>query len=211
MSRIIIIFTLWFGFSDPVMSSIVSPHFFNTVDKTVKIMQEEFRSIPNYKGLYEASNLGNIKSLDRIIIKSNGRKQTVYGDILKPYKNKYGYLLVSLRINGVKKTWQVHQIIAITFLGHKPNGNKIVINHINFNKSDNRLSNIELVTHRANLSKREYVGMSKYTGVSIKLDGRKKKWLARICVNYNDIRIGYYYTEIEAHLAYQNKLKELKL
>lgn len=98
---------------------------------------EIWRDVPNYEGLYKVSNLGNVKSLNY------GKKH-----ILKPAKNNKGYLLVTLCKNGKPKKYLVHRLVALTFL---PNPLCLKeINHINEDKTDNRLENLEWCDRKYN-------------------------------------------------------------
>ncbi len=80
--------------------------------------KEIWKGIPGYEGLYLASTLGRIKSIQ----KYKGSSER----ILKGSSNE-AYKQVVLCKNKVKKTWRVHQLIAITFLDHTPCGLKIVV------------------------------------------------------------------------------------
>lgn len=103
---------------------------------------EIWKDIPGYEKYYQASNLGNIKSLDRIMyIEKRLRYLPLKGRILKPKKDKDGYLRVTLCINHKLKYYRVHQLIAKTFLKN-PN-NYLEVNHKNFIKDDNNVNNLE--------------------------------------------------------------------
>ena len=154
---------------------------------------EVYKPIPGYKGSYEVSNFGNVKSLKGKLPK-----------VLVPILNKWGYLQVSLCQNSIKKVYTIHQLVAITFLNFIPNGHVKVINHINFNRTDNRLENLEIVTNRENCNMQHLKSTSNYTGVSFRKD--RNKWAAEIKINKKKIKLGHYLTEHEAHLAYQNAL-----
>ena len=90
-------------------------------------MKEIWKPIKNYEGLYEVSNLGNVKS-----IKNN--------TLIKPALNK-GYLRLVLYKNGKKKNKTIHQLVAQAFIDN-PN-DYICVNHINEVKTDNRVENLE--------------------------------------------------------------------
>lgn len=157
---------------------------------------EEFRDIPGYEGLYQVSNLGRVKSFWNKTEK-----------ILKPAKNSNGYMQVVLCKSDIKKGVTIHQLIAMTFLGHEPCGHGLVVDHINNDKTDNRLDNLQVVTHRFNVYKTQGKGTSKYKGVSWFKD--RNKWRTQININGKFNHLGYFNCELAAHQAYQNKLKEI--
>lgn len=168
-------------------------------------MQEEFRDIPGYEGIYQVSNLGNVKSLPRNIYNYKGSFLSKE-KVLKPGKNSRGYYSVNLFQDSKVSNFQIHILVAKAFLGHQPCGHKLVVDHINNDKSDNSLENLQLITHRVNLSK-DKKGVSKYTGVH--WCNAKKRWVSKILINGKQIHLGSYNCELAASLAYQNKLKTL--
>lgn len=112
-------------------------------------MEEVWKDIPNYEGLYQASNLGNIKVLDRIVncgIKNN--KTIIRKSRLLKQRINQGYYEVALSKNGKKRFLKVHRLIAITFI---PNLNKLPsINHKDENKLNNCIDNLEWCTIKYN-------------------------------------------------------------
>jgi hypothetical protein len=166
-------------------------------------MQEIFKDIPNYEGLYQVSNLGNVKSLGN----NSSRKER----ILKPQLSRAKrcqYYSLTLFSNGIPKRITIHQLVAIAFLGYAPDGtNKICVDHINNNRFDNRLENLQLITNRENSSK-DRIGVSVFTGVC--WHKGHKKWRAAININGKRKYLGYFDTEIRASEAYQKELNELK-
>lgn len=158
--------------------------------------EEIFKEIPGYEKYY-ASNFGNIKSL-----KQNKER------ILKPNDNTQGYLYVNLSKNNISKSKMVHVLIAITFLDHKPDGtHKIVVDHIDNNKSNNNLSNLRLTTQRENSIKNK-LSKSGYTGVYESRD--KKKWVSRIVIGRKYFHLGTFDTGLEAHNRYLKACESLK-
>lgn len=101
---------------------------------------ENWRDVPGYEGKYQVSNLGRIKSL-------NYRK-TGKGCILKTNKNHKGYLTINLCLNGKYKCFFIHRLVWLAFVGPIPEG--MQINHINEDKTDNRLENLNLMTPSQN-------------------------------------------------------------
>jgi hypothetical protein len=183
-------------------------------------MEEIWKDIPDYEGIYQVSNLGNVKSLPKEWISAKGvvvRKHN--GIVLKKHKNRSGYYAISFTINKKPKTHLIHQLVAITFLNHKPNGHTLVIDHINDDKLDNRVENLQIVTHRFNTKKTQGKYSSIYKGVSINISKYKLKsgdikiykyYLAVIKINKRTKYLGRYKDEYKAHLAYQNALKQVQ-
>ena len=111
---------------------------------------ETWKNIKGYEGLYQVSTMGRVKSLERTIIKKDGRKQTVKERILNPGIDRGGYLLVTLCAGGKRKTLKVHRLVCEAF--HDNPNNKSDVNHINENKTDNRACNLEWNTRRENVN-----------------------------------------------------------
>ena len=107
---------------------------------------EEWKDILGFEGLYQASNLGRVKSLERI----DARGRRLKEKILKTGINQYGYYLISLYKNSIQKVYLVHRLVWEAFNGQIPEG--LQVNHINEVKADNRLSNLNLMTHKENMN-----------------------------------------------------------
>lgn len=102
-------------------------------------MIEIFKDIEGYEG-YQISNLGNVKSLGN----DKARKEKV----LKPAKDKYGYLYVCLHKQGKVKFCLIHRLVALHFI---PNPNNYpIINHKDENPLNNNISNLEWCTPKYN-------------------------------------------------------------
>ena len=157
---------------------------------------EIWKDIPNYEGYYLVSNFGNIKSIG-------------YGEerYLRLYLNQYGYYRVNLYKDKIRTTKTVHQLVAEAFLGHSACGMKLVINHINFDRKDNRVANLEIVTPRENGNKKHIKSTSKYVGVYWYKS--YNKWKAQITFDGSVNHLGYFDCELAAAKAYQDKLKSL--
>lgn len=169
-------------------------------------MLEIFKDIPSYEGLYQVSNLGNVKSLERCLVRKNNRNQTIKETNMK-FVISRNYFRVSLSKNNVSKKFRVHQLVAMAFLNHIPCKMKLVVNHKNLNKLDNRLENLEIISQRKNANKKHIKSTSKYVGVTF--DKRTKKWYSQININNKNRFLGRFENEYDAHLAYQKALKTI--
>ena len=109
---------------------------------------EVWKNIEGYEGLYQVSNMGRVKSMERIRIKKDGRKFTVKERVLKPGVTKDGYLIVALHAGDKQKTLTVHRLVCQAF--HKNPENKPCVNHIDENKTNNAASNLEWCTYEEN-------------------------------------------------------------
>ena len=108
-------------------------------------MEEIWRDIKGYEGLYQVSNLGNVKSLCY-------NKTKNLSKLLKPRKNKVSgdaYFLVSLCKNGIHKNFYIHRLVA-TYFVENPNGYNEV-NHIDGNTLNNNAENLEWCSHLENM------------------------------------------------------------
>lgn len=168
---------------------------------------EVWKSIKDYDGLYEVSNLGNVKTIEKIVLKRGKYPSLSKEKLLSQPKCKNGYLRVTLIKDKKPKTFLSHQLVAIAFLNHKIDKHKIVVNHLNFKRDDNRVENLELITSRANASYKQKIGTSLYTGVYFRKDANK--WSSQININGKIKSLGLHKNEYDAHLAYQNELKNL--
>jgi hypothetical protein len=161
---------------------------------------EQWRDIVGYENKYHISDLGRVKSLK--YHRGNNHK------ILKTNNATFGYKNVCLSINKVRKTFAVHILVGVAFLGHNPGGYKLVINHKNFKPWINCVSNLEIVTQRENANLKHKKSSSQYVGVCLKKPSYK--WQARIVINRKRINLGTFINEIDAHNAYQKALSEIK-
>ena len=130
----------------------------------MELHNEEWKDIVESDGLYQISNMGRVRSL----LDSANTK------ILIPQAYGCGYLKVSMRINGRRKQLGVHRLVAEAFL---PNPNNLPeVNHINCVKTDNRVCNLEWVSHRDNCLKRDnsniFVGRRRKPVCQYTIDGQ---------------------------------------
>ena len=112
------------------------------------MIEEIWKDIKGFEGIYQASNLGRVKSLERFRKGKNGFLVSVKEKILKPRMLNSGYYIVQLYKNSIGKWYQVHRIVWEAFNGSISEG--LQVNHINEVKTDNRLSNLNLMTPKEN-------------------------------------------------------------
>lgn len=106
-------------------------------------MEEIWKDIEGYEGYYKISNLGNIKSEERVIEHNGcyGGYYKIRGKILKPKIDKDGYFKICLKKNDIKKYFFIHRLVAQTFI---PNPNNLPqVNHKDETKQNNCVSNLE--------------------------------------------------------------------
>lgn len=101
--------------------------------------EEIWKDIPGYEGLYQVSNMGRVKSL------KYGKEK-----IIKPVKNRDGYLLIGLYKNNKVKHYTMHRLVAIAFIGKPISEVYYEINHLDENKNNNKLENLQYCTRKYN-------------------------------------------------------------
>jgi len=109
---------------------------------------EKWLPVAGYEGKYEVSDLGNIKSLAKIMKMPNLGDKVYPTFIMRQSTTKQGYKRVKLSVDGVKKMCISHRLVAIAFIPNPEN--KATVNHKNGIKSDNRVLNLEWATQEEN-------------------------------------------------------------
>lgn len=127
--------------------------------------EEIWKDILGFEGLYQVSNLGRVKSLERI----DARGHRVKEKILKPTINHKGYYKASLYKNSKVKKYSVHRLVYEAFNGQIPEG--LQVNHINEIKTDNRLENLNLMTCKENIN----YGTGIERSAKKRINGKKSK------------------------------------
>ena len=116
--------------------------------KENKKKEEIWRDIKGYEGLYQVSDMGRVKSLERTVSKEDGSIQHRKERIKKLFTNNKGYLLVNLCNSNGKKKRLVHRLVCEAF--HENLENKPCVNHIDENRANNKASNLEWCTYAEN-------------------------------------------------------------
>lgn len=160
-------------------------------------MKEIFKVVPGYED-YSVSNKGNVVSRRRG--KPKVLKLNRSGGVGQQYYS------VTLRKNMKSRLLYIHQLVAMAFLDHTPDGYKLVVDHIDGDHFNNNLANLQIVTQRENLSKRK--DRNKFTGVWKNQKG--DKYTATIYVNGKALSLGSSFkTAQDASNVYQEKLKSI--
>ena len=170
----------------------------------MKNQKEVWKDVKNYEGIYQVSNLGRVKSLDRLSFVGRRLKSK----ILKPALSR-GYYTVGLCRYGKMKTIALHHLVAIAFLNHTPKGHDIEIDHIDNVKTNNFAKNLQLLTPTEHKHKDGVRGSSKYVGVS--WNKHKKKWTAYIYIKRKQKYLGCFNCELSANYARQKEINSQQL
>lgn len=111
---------------------------------------EEWKAIEGYEGYYEVSSSGRVKSLERTVKRSDGQVRKLNSRIISGSFDTDGYRQCKLSKNGKYLTVNIHRLVAQAFI---PNPHNLPeVNHKNFNRTDNRVENLEWVSHNDNVA-----------------------------------------------------------
>lgn len=164
------------------------------------VLKEEWRDIEGYEGLYQVSNLGRVRSLDRLVNNHSGLKRSIKGHVLKDTLcNNRGHRKIEIQKNKKRRSFLVHRLVALAFL---PNPKKkSEVNHIDANVENNNVSNLEWVTPEEN---REHYRRYHKQHVAFYYDKSKKKnkYYCRLYYGKMSFSLGYYSTKEEATMVF---------
>lgn len=159
-----------------------------------------WKNIPGFENYYEISSECIVRSIERFIPNGKGRtgKRKMKSVKLTQNIDNYGYKTVSLCKNGVQKTYRVHFLMWISFVGKINDG--FVIDHIDDNPSNNNIENLQLLSHRNNIIKGTVAKRSKHSkfpNVSYRHD--RKKFFGRIQYQGKSYITGHFNNETDAY------------
>ena len=113
-----------------------------------------WKDIKDFEGYYQVSDSGEVKSLERFIVYPKGGLKYIPEKIMTPVKLKNGYLAITLCKEGIKNIFLIHRLVAETFLIN--DCGFTIVNHINENKEDNSVNNLEWCTQSHNAKHSSY-------------------------------------------------------
>jgi hypothetical protein len=174
-------------------------------NKELDFEDMDWRYVPNYHN-YIVNMYGDVISLERVIKRRNGNYQKIHSKLLKPCLDKKGYLIIRLSNIGVVKTLKVHQIVAMSFLNHTPNGMLSVVDHIDNNKTNNHYLNLQVVSSRTNTLKSLDKSKTSSSYIGVSFSEEKNKWRSAISHNNKRIHLGYFKSELDANEYYEKAM-----
>lgn len=117
---------------------------------------ETWLPVAGWEGLYEVSDLGRVRSIDRETTFKDGRVRKFYGTVLSGAADRDGYIQVMLKHRDRRQTKKVHRLVLEAFVGECPDGMESL--HRNHRPSDNRIKNLTWGSHRQNMSDKSIAG-----------------------------------------------------
>lgn len=122
-------------------------------------MDERWLPVAGYAGLYEVSDRGRVRSLDRVVLKSNGKAQRCKGTVLRVRRVGKNYRGVGLHRDGQQVTRTVHSLVLEAFVGPRPTGHQS--RHIDGNPAHNELTNLVYGTPKENAADKALHGTNR--------------------------------------------------
>ena len=173
-------------------------------------MEEIWKDIEGYNGYYQISNHGRVKSLQRLVTghKSEWQKEE---KIMKLSADKKGYSMIRLTLNSIKKTFTVHRLVALHFIERVPNKNQI--NHIDCDKTNNTVENLEWCDNSKNQTHAFQNGLNKYTQkhreARIKRGLKERKLNSKQVEELKELRnSGFTYKQLSERFGISGKMAE---
>lgn len=171
-------------------------------------MKEIWKDIKGYEGYYQVSDLGRVRSLDRVVPHNLGKKERhIKSRIITPWEIPQGYLCVSLSKDGSVLKERISKLVAAAFL--KDYVPSVFVDHINENRKDNRLSNLRTCNNGENMRNRGPQKNNKSGFKGVYQDKKSGKWISKINFESKAYHCGLYKNKEDAARAYDIKCLEL--
>lgn len=172
-------------------------------------MKEVYKDITGFEGLYQVSNYGRVKSLNRRVNSKSNSKRGVKKRILKTRIGNNGYEMIILSKKQKGYGFCVHTLVWDAFGDKSRNGRKLQIDHIDGNKSNNHIDNLQVLTPRENTNKFHLGRRNLPVGVFYRADCSHNKYMAHISHKGQKTCLGFFATASLASQAYQKAVEEL--
>lgn len=166
-------------------------------------MTVEWKPIRDYEQLYEISNCGDVRSIGYYLTKGIR--------VLKKCIDRYGYILYGLRKDGKTKTFRAHRLVWEHFGNSQRDGVRLQIDHIDNDKINNRIDNLQLLSGRQNMAKLMATKRSnKKEKLPLGVHHYNKNYSARVFLKGKRVYLGTFKTIEEASQVYENALNNYK-
>ena len=163
-------------------------------------MTEEWKSVIDYEECYEVSNLGNIRSIDRLSTSYGSRICQRKGKLLT--QSKHGrYAMVDLCKDGIVKKHLIHRLVATAFIANPEN--KPAVDHIDRDRFNNNASNLRWATSEENQSNRGIM-ITNTSGHSFIRQIKPTLW--KVQINRKSLNVQKYFTSLEDAIVFRNNI-----
>lgn len=161
---------------------------------------EEWKAIPGYEGAYEASSLGRVRSLERVVVMRDGVPRPVRAKVLAQKVMNKSYRGVSLSRGKRQQTFLVHRLVMLAFSGYSGH-----VDHADRDGANNALLNLRPATRKQNQANQgvRKNNTSGFKGVS--WCRKSQKWTARILLDRRYAFLGSFRSPLDAARAYDRK------